>query len=64
MPAYETEKSGQVHAPIFISNVEIGGELFKGEVGNSKKQAEMNAAKIAYDTLKARKCQLCIISPL
>ena len=52
---YDTDRSGEVHAPIFVSSVEIEGEVFKGHEARTKKQAEMNAAKIAYTTLKERK---------
>ncbi|KAJ6792267.1 double-stranded RNA-binding protein 1-like [Iris pallida] len=40
--------------PIFSSIVEIEGESFVGDVARSKKQAEMNAAKVAWDQLKKR----------
>ena len=56
LPVYDTNRSGEVHVPIFVSTVEIEGEVFKGHEGRTKKQAEMNAAKIAYTTLKERKC--------
>lgn len=38
--------------PIFVSQVEVEGELFTGEEAKSKKQAEMSAAKVAYMALK------------
>ena len=41
--------------PTFYSNVEVGGEIFRGKEGKSKKQAELNAAKVAYSILKERK---------
>ena len=54
LPVYVTNRSGEVHEPIFFSTVVIG-EVFKGHEARTKKKAEMNAAKIAYTTLKERK---------
>jgi dsRNA-specific ribonuclease len=51
LPTYCTEKSGNFHPPSFISNVEVGGKVFPGKEASTKKQAEMNAAKVAYMTL-------------
>uniref|UniRef100_A0A2N9IA19 DRBM domain-containing protein n=1 Tax=Fagus sylvatica TaxID=28930 RepID=A0A2N9IA19_FAGSY len=53
LPVYDTNRSGEVHVPIFVSTVEIDREIFKGHEARTKKQAEMSAAKIAYTTLKA-----------
>ncbi|XP_038707168.1 double-stranded RNA-binding protein 1-like [Tripterygium wilfordii] len=55
MPAYKTEKSGPPHNPAFFSSVEVGGEVFHGKPGGSKKEAEREAAKVAYSVLKERK---------
>ncbi|XP_057445876.1 double-stranded RNA-binding protein 1-like isoform X2 [Lotus japonicus] len=55
LPVYSTNKSGQAHIPIFVSQVEIGGELFTGDHAKSKKLAETSAAKFAYTALKERK---------
>lgn len=54
LPVYDTNRSGEGHEAIFVSTVEIR-EVFKGHEARTKKQAEMNAAKIAYTTLKERK---------
>ena len=54
LPVYGTNRSGEVHEPIFFLTVVIG-EVFKGHEARTKKQVEMNAAKIAYTTLKERK---------
>lgn len=56
LPVYDTNRSGETHVPIFVSTVEIDGEIFKGQEARTKKQAEMSAAKVAYTTLKERKC--------
>lgn len=53
-PTYETDKSGPPHMPTFVSKVEIGGEIFEGQKAKSKKLAEMNAAKVAYNGLIER----------
>ncbi|KAE8022906.1 hypothetical protein FH972_008667 [Carpinus fangiana] len=56
LPVYDTNRSGEAHVPIFVSIVEIDGEIFKGHEAGTKKQAEMSAAGVAYITLKERKC--------
>ncbi|KAG6736460.1 hypothetical protein POTOM_060768 [Populus tomentosa] len=48
LPTYCTEKSGESHAPTFISTVKIDGRSFTGKEARTKKQAEMSAAKTAY----------------
>ena len=53
-PVYDTNRFGEGHEAIFVSTVEIR-EVFKGHGARTKTQAEMNAAKIAYTTLKERK---------
>jgi dsRNA-specific ribonuclease len=40
---------------MFFSTVEVKGHIFRGKVGKSKKQAELNAAKVAYSFLNDRK---------
>ncbi|KAK7315553.1 hypothetical protein VNO77_34106 [Canavalia gladiata] len=52
LPIYSTSKSGEAHMPIFVSQVEVEGEPFTGQEAKSKKQAEINAAKVAYMALK------------
>jgi dsRNA-specific ribonuclease len=60
-PTYFTEKSGEAHAPTFISKVEIDGVSFTGKEARNKKQAEMSAAKIAYTALQQRTFLICFI---
>uniref|UniRef100_A0A0D9V6A1 beta-glucosidase n=1 Tax=Leersia perrieri TaxID=77586 RepID=A0A0D9V6A1_9ORYZ len=48
LPAYNTTSDGSVHVHIFKSTVTFQGESYQGEPGNTKKQAEMNAAKVAF----------------
>ncbi|KAJ6291875.1 hypothetical protein OIU76_023883 [Salix suchowensis] len=52
LQTYCTEKYGEAHAPIFVSTVEIEGEIFTGAEAKTKKQAERSAAKVAYTALK------------
>lgn len=52
LPVYNTKQSGESHAPIFVSTVEVGGEVFSGQEAKTKKQAETSAAKVAYMRLK------------
>ncbi|XP_057740817.1 double-stranded RNA-binding protein 1-like isoform X2 [Arachis stenosperma] len=54
LPDYNTERFGEAHIPIFISHVEVEGEVFTGQEAKTKKQAEISAAKVAYTTLKER----------
>ncbi|XAR64858.1 hypothetical protein NMG60_11008735 [Bertholletia excelsa] len=53
-PRYATTVFGPPHMSTFISSVEIGGHSFQGSTAKSKKQAEMDAAKVAYT--KLQKC--------
>ncbi|QCD92807.1 hypothetical protein DEO72_LG5g876 [Vigna unguiculata] len=55
LPIYTTNKNGEAHMPIFVSQVEVEGALFTGQKAKSKKQAEMSAAKVAYMALKEHK---------
>lgn len=55
LPAYITTRSGPSHNPIFCSTVEINEESFTGQEEKTKKLAEMNAAKVAYNALRERK---------
>jgi dsRNA-specific ribonuclease len=52
LPAYDTTQSGEAHAPVFISQVNIGGKIFAGQASKSKKRTEKSAAKGSYTTLK------------
>ncbi|XP_076949948.1 uncharacterized protein LOC143622777 [Bidens hawaiensis] len=51
LPVYATNKSGPPHMPCFVSTVQISGENYLGEDARTKKQSEMNAAKVAYIAL-------------
>ncbi|RZS15893.1 hypothetical protein BHM03_00047799, partial [Ensete ventricosum] len=55
LPKYTTTSYGKSHIPSFSSTVEIKGEFFKGDVAKTRKQAEMNAAKVAWSHLKEGK---------
>ncbi|KAI7993102.1 Double-stranded RNA-binding protein 4 [Camellia lanceoleosa] len=54
VPKYERTVSGPPHMPTFVSTVKIGEESFQGQAAKSKKQADMNAAKVAYNCLQER----------
>lgn len=54
-PVYTTRSSGASHVPTFTATVEVEGDVFHGVAAKTKKQAEINAAKIAYFSLKERK---------
>ncbi|GAA0141475.1 hypothetical protein LIER_02609 [Lithospermum erythrorhizon] len=54
-PKYDTIKSGPSHNPTFASTVEIGTDVFQGLEAKTKKQAEMGAAKFAFNALLKRK---------
>ncbi|XP_059280991.1 double-stranded RNA-binding protein 1-like [Lycium ferocissimum] len=51
LPEYRTTGVGEPHNLTFLSSVEIEGEIFRGDGAKSKKQAEENAAKVAYTAL-------------
>ncbi|XP_072950868.1 double-stranded RNA-binding protein 1-like [Typha angustifolia] len=55
LPTYTTVSDSASHTPSFSSTVEVEGEHFKGDVAKTKKQAEINAAKIAWCHLKERR---------
>ncbi|GMI94607.1 hypothetical protein HRI_003130000 [Hibiscus trionum] len=54
LPEYKTTKCGVPHRPTFFSTVQVQGHLFNGKGGKSKKEAEINAAKLAYTNLTQR----------
>lgn len=51
LPVYKTIQSGASHMPVFYSTLEVRGEVFYGKAGKSKKEAEINAAIVAYIAL-------------
>lgn len=55
MPLYKTMNVGPPHKPVFMSTVELEGEVFHGKTENSKKLAELDAARVAYVALMKRK---------
>ncbi|CAA6653849.1 unnamed protein product [Spirodela intermedia] len=55
LPVYDTVSDGPSHMPTFASRVEIEGERFQGSVMKTKKQAEDDAAKVAWTRLRERK---------
>ncbi|XP_020589263.1 double-stranded RNA-binding protein 1-like isoform X2 [Phalaenopsis equestris] len=54
LPKYNTVSEDESHMRIFRSTVEIHGKSFVGDVGRTKKQAEMNAAKVALNHVEGR----------
>uniref|UniRef100_M4CU08 DRBM domain-containing protein n=1 Tax=Brassica campestris TaxID=3711 RepID=M4CU08_BRACM len=52
LPVYGTSTSGPSHAPTFTSTVEFAGNVYRGEEAKTKKLAEMNAAKVAFMSIK------------
>ncbi|KAI3889111.1 hypothetical protein MKX03_004274 [Papaver bracteatum] len=55
LPAYNTKSCGAPHLPTFLCTVVVGTDVFEGMAARTKKQAEMNAAKVAYCRLKESK---------
>ncbi|XP_019157490.1 PREDICTED: uncharacterized protein LOC109154071 isoform X2 [Ipomoea nil] len=49
-PVYKTIQSGPTHDATFMATVAVGGETYQGQVAKSKKQAEMSAAEVAYNS--------------
>ncbi|XP_020591678.1 double-stranded RNA-binding protein 3-like [Phalaenopsis equestris] len=52
LPVYTTVRSGPGHQPVFTSTVELAGMCISGEPAKTKKQAEKNAAMVAWSALK------------
>ncbi|XP_044486955.1 double-stranded RNA-binding protein 2-like isoform X1 [Mangifera indica] len=52
LPVYTTVRSGPGHVPVFLCTVELAGMSFTGEPAKTKKQAQKNAALIAWSALK------------
>ncbi|GMH11326.1 hypothetical protein Nepgr_013167 [Nepenthes gracilis] len=52
LPVYTTVRSGLGHVPFFSCMVELAGMTFTGEPAKTKKQAQKNAAMIAWSALK------------
>ncbi|XP_073146084.1 double-stranded RNA-binding protein 1-like isoform X2 [Henckelia pumila] len=70
-PTYDTVRSGPPHRSVFVSIVEVGSSTFRGDEAKNKKQAEMNAATVAYYALtealtteysKASSSMECVVS--
>ncbi|GMJ03758.1 hypothetical protein HRI_004044900 [Hibiscus trionum] len=59
LPVYTTTRSGEAHASMFVSVVEVKGEFFTGQGAKTKKQAEFSAAKFAYTKIKKSKSNRC-----
>nr|CAB3480834.1 unnamed protein product [Digitaria exilis] len=52
LPIYKTELEGEYHSPKFRCTVEVGGQQFSSSGSfNRKKDAEQDAARLAYETL-------------
>ncbi|XP_074591817.1 double-stranded RNA-binding protein 2-like isoform X2 [Curcuma longa] len=52
LPVYTTVRSGLGNTPIFTCTVELAGMSFIGEPAKTKKQAQKNAAMVAWSSLK------------
>jgi ribonuclease-3 len=53
LPRYDVHDEGPDHAKRFFATVHLGGELQGRGEGRSKKQAEQEAARAAWQTLQA-----------
>lgn len=51
LPRYELSEEGPDHAKLFSATVTIAGERMGDGTGRSKKQAEQNAARMAWEKL-------------
>ena len=54
VPEYEVEESGPDHAKVFRATSVVGGERLGTGTGRSKKEAEQQAAELAWTTLHSR----------
>ncbi len=53
-PSYEVAESGPDHEKRFVASVLIGGEVRGTGTGRSKKEAQQQAAAVAWEALSAR----------
>lgn len=60
---YTTIRSGPGHTPTFTCTVELAGRIFTGNPGKTKKQAQKNAAMVAWSELKQREYFLTFLPP-
>jgi len=58
-PTYKTMQAGSLYMPTFFSTLEVEGVEFHGKGCRSKKEAEEDAANIAYIALKECKLFIC-----
>lgn len=61
-PIYKTIQSSSSHMRTFYSTVEVEDEEFHGKASKSKKEAEQDAAKIAYIALN--ECKLIFLTQI
>ncbi len=54
VPVYDLEEEGPDHAKRFTATVRVGGDVFGGGTGQSKKLAEQAAAREAYRRLRVQ----------
>lgn len=54
VPSYEISESGPDHAKAFEARVVLGEERYGPGAGRNKKEAEQNAASIAFEAVTAR----------
>ncbi|KAI3974124.1 hypothetical protein MKX01_031582 [Papaver californicum] len=62
LPTYKTKSCGAPHLSTFLCTVKVGTDVYEGIAARTKKQAEMNAAKVAYCRLKESKSSGSMIS--
>jgi ribonuclease-3 len=53
MPEYRLSERGPDHEKVFSATVYLGGEEFGSGVGRSKKEAEQQAAREAFERMSA-----------
>lgn len=54
LPNYRCEGSGKLHSPTYVCTVEVSGIEYTGGAANTKKEAQMNAARVALQALEAQ----------
>ncbi|GJN03378.1 hypothetical protein PR202_ga20815 [Eleusine coracana subsp. coracana] len=55
LPIYKIENEGEDHLPKFKCTVEVGGQIFSSTQSfRRRKEAEQDAARVAYETLVTR----------
>ncbi|CAM6084149.1 unnamed protein product [Calypogeia fissa] len=63
LPVYQSQRSGEDHAPTFTSSVEIAGVKYSGGSAKNKKEAEIKAARTALLAIQSAQSSAPVAAP-